>query len=91
MLRALSDSGKFALFQEAAQTLAEGVRADRAAIFHLDLHGEFALGGTHGIAPFPLDDSPFSLTLLREVLVCDRNIVYSDVPKETDVRDNVSL
>ena len=91
MLAVLSESGVRALYQEAADTLARGIRADRAAIFFLDEKQTLSLGGVHGMASFPMTDCPFSVSILSEVLGRDQNRIYSNVPKDSDARDNISL
>ena len=50
------------LYGEAAQTLADGLGAQRVAIVYKDEEGKLALGGCHGFPSFSLDDSPISAT-----------------------------
>ena len=91
MLALLSESSVRALYQEAADTLARGVRADRTAIFYFEDVDTLSLGAVHGMAPFPMTDCPFSTSVIDEVLAQDRNLIFSNVPKDTDARDNISL
>ncbi len=91
MLALRGESAVRALYEEAASTLAGGLRADRAAIFYLDDQRTLALGGVHGMAAFPMSDCPISQSLLDEVWTRDRSVVFGNVPKDTDARDNLSL
>lgn len=91
MISVLSDSGLRAAFQEAALTLARGIGADRAAIFYLGQDGRLALGGVHGMPDFSMGVCPISLSVVKDVVSSNRNVVYSNVPSDSDARDNVSL
>lgn len=87
----LSESGVHALLQETAVTLQRGVAADRAAVFYLDRHGELSLGGVSGLTSFPMDDCPFSVSILERVLRQNQTVLFSNVPRDAEAKDNVSL
>lgn len=85
------DAGQRALFQLAAENLAQGLAADRCAVFYLDKGRQLALGGLFGIAKFPMAACPFSVDDIKEAVRGDRNLIYSNVPVEADTRDSSSL
>ena len=88
---ALRDSGVRRAYQEAVETLARGLKADRAVLVHVDAHRQLVLGAVHGMPVFHLHDAPISVSLLSEVVKCDRSFVFGNVPNERDARDNLSL
>ncbi len=86
-----SESGTRRLYDEAASTLAQGLGAERAVIAYRDDVGVLALGGVYGHEWFALSDSPVSISLIRQVIESDSNLIYRDVRTDLDARANVSL
>mgnify|MGYP002397383640 CR=1 FL=1 len=92
MLRtALGDSGLRAVYQETVTIFAEGISADRAVLVYLDDSKQLAVGAVYGLPRFTISDAPISTSVLREVIQSKRNLIYSDVREDLDLRGNVSL
>lgn len=88
---ALTESGARAVYEEAATTLARGLRADRVVIVYLDHQRQLVVGGVHGVPRFHLHDAPISASLLAQVITSNRTVIYDNAPKEGDARGNLSL
>lgn len=88
---ALSDSRQRAVYEEAVATFAQGLSADRAVIAYLDNSKQLSLGAAYGFTSFSMSNAPISTTLLRDVVHSDRQLIYSDVREDLDLRSNVSL
>ena len=78
------------IYRETVARLAQGLRADRAAIVYL-ADGRMSVASVHNLPDFDLDDPPISETVLEEVMWGDRTIVFSDVKGDYQARGNVSL
>lgn len=77
-----------ALAQEAAELLARGVGADRAAVFVRGPQGT-VMSGVVGVSAFAIIACPFSVPTVDDVIDANRNLLYTNAPDEA--RENQTL